>query len=125
MSKKSIRHKLPFVCQFSVWLKIRRNFPKTVNDVQSFVSELVKELKLTPVTDCYHQFQPGGITYMMILSESHLAVHTWPESEAVHLDLVCCQPISQEQLVQAFNIVLENYNLEIVVILPIYVGFAF
>lgn len=34
--------------------------------------------------------QPGGVTGMLLLAESHLAVHTWPERNAVTLDVYVC-----------------------------------
>ncbi|HWS27726.1 MAG TPA: adenosylmethionine decarboxylase [Xanthomonadales bacterium] len=49
---------------------------------------------LTPVGQLFHQFgsaaQPAGATGAVILAESHLAVHTWPELNAVTLDLYVC-----------------------------------
>ncbi len=49
---------------------------------------------LTPVAQAFHQFmdgdQPAGATGAVILAESHLAVHTWPELKAVTLDLYVC-----------------------------------
>lgn len=34
--------------------------------------------------------QPGGVTGMLLLAESHLAVHTWPERGGVTLDVYVC-----------------------------------
>ena len=49
---------------------------------------------LTPVGQVFHQFgsetDPAGATGAVILAESHLAVHTWPELCAVTLDLYVC-----------------------------------
>lgn len=49
---------------------------------------------LTPVGELFHQFEnagtPAGATGAVILAESHLAVHTWPELAAVTLDLYVC-----------------------------------
>jgi S-adenosylmethionine decarboxylase proenzyme len=49
---------------------------------------------LTPVGQVFHQFgsaaEPAGATGAVILAESHLAVHTWPEANAVTLDLYVC-----------------------------------
>ena len=49
---------------------------------------------LTPVGQVFHQFgsaaEPAGATGAVILAESHLAVHTWPELSAVTLDLYVC-----------------------------------
>ena len=50
---------------------------------------------LTLVDEKWHPFppyngQPGGVTGMLLLAESHLAVHTWPERRAVTLDVYVC-----------------------------------
>lgn len=50
---------------------------------------------LTVVGEHWHKFppylgEPGGVTGMLLLAESHLAVHTWPERDAVTLDLYVC-----------------------------------
>ncbi len=46
---------------------------------------------LTAVGECFHVFDaPGGVTGMLLLAESHLAVHTWPESGSVTLDVFVC-----------------------------------
>ncbi len=37
-----------------------------------------------------HQGEPGGVTGMLLLAESHLAVHTWPERSGVTLDVYVC-----------------------------------
>ena len=37
-----------------------------------------------------YQGQPGGVTGMLLLAESHLAVHTWPETLGVTLDVYVC-----------------------------------
>ena len=59
---------------------------------------------LTPVGQIFHQFgsdaQPAGATGAVILAESHLAVHTWPELNAVTLDLYVCN-FSQDNSVAA------------------------
>jgi S-adenosylmethionine decarboxylase len=46
---------------------------------------------LTPVGELFHAFAaPGGVTGMVLLAESHLAVHTWPERGVVTLDVFVC-----------------------------------
>lgn len=42
------------------------------------------------VGQVFHQFHPCGVTGAVILSESHLTVHTWPESSFVALDVYVC-----------------------------------
>ncbi|GMV45602.1 MAG: hypothetical protein AMXMBFR66_10000 [Pseudomonadota bacterium] len=46
---------------------------------------------LAPVGELFHRFgAPGGVTGMVLLAESHLALHTWPELAAVTLDVYVC-----------------------------------
>jgi S-adenosylmethionine decarboxylase len=46
---------------------------------------------LQAVGELFHPFPaPGGVTGMVLLAESHLAVHTWPELGAVTLDVYVC-----------------------------------
>jgi len=51
---------------------------------------------LTPVGELFHRFalangeSPSGVTGVVLLAESHLAVHTWPELGAVTLDVYVC-----------------------------------
>lgn len=49
---------------------------------------------LTGVAELFHRFDPAdaqsGITGVILLAESHLAVHTWPELGGVTLDVYVC-----------------------------------
>ena len=45
---------------------------------------------LTIVGDCFHQFEPQGVTGTVLLAESHLAIHTWPEHGFVTIDVYVC-----------------------------------
>ena len=40
--------------------------------------------------EVFHQFQPQGVTGTVLLAESHLAIHTWPEEGFVTVDLYVC-----------------------------------
>lgn len=52
---------------------------------------LVESAGLTTVGQCFHQFgEGGGVTGVVVLAESHLSVHTWPEAGFVTLDVYVC-----------------------------------
>ena len=38
----------------------------------------------------FHQFDPMGCTGILLLSESHIAIHTWPEDRAAVLTFLTC-----------------------------------
>ena len=51
----------------------------------------VAEQGLNAVGEVFHRFAPpGGVTGVVLLAESHLALHTWPERAAVTLDVFVC-----------------------------------
>jgi len=45
---------------------------------------------LTVVGDSFHQFEPQGVTGTVLLAESHIAIHTWPEAGFVSVDVYVC-----------------------------------
>ncbi len=53
--------------------------------------QAVRDAGLQAVSDVFHAFAPpGGVTGVVLLAESHLALHTWPELNAVTLDVYVC-----------------------------------
>ena len=55
----------------------------------------VRTAGLTAVAERFHGFppqdgEPRGVTGVVLLAESHVAVHTWPELAAVTLDVYVC-----------------------------------
>ncbi len=71
--------------------------------------QIVEELALKATSaPLFHQFPPpGGITGMLLLMESHLTCHTFPESGLCALNLYCCRPRPEwpwaERLAQALG----------------------
>jgi S-adenosylmethionine decarboxylase proenzyme len=59
--------------------------------LRSLCLQAVADVGLRPVGELFHPFPaPGGVTGVVLLAESHLAVHTWPELGAVTLDVYVC-----------------------------------
>src|SRR5689334_3564088 len=49
-----------------------------------------RESGLTVVGERFFQFEPQGVTGTVLLAESHIAIHTWPESGFVTVDVYVC-----------------------------------
>ena len=60
-------------------------------DLRQLCLQAVADSGLQAVGELFHTFPaPGGVTGVVLLAESHLAVHTWPELGAVTLDVYVC-----------------------------------
>jgi S-adenosylmethionine decarboxylase proenzyme len=44
----------------------------------------------TPIHDFVHAFTPHGVTGIVVIAESHFAIHTWPEYGFAAVDLFTC-----------------------------------
>lgn len=51
------------------------------------------------LSDSHHVFPNGAVTLVLILAESHLAIHTWPEEHLIAVDLFSCGAIDGERVI--------------------------
>ena len=69
--------------------------PEALCDVErlrSLFGRIVEDLRLHVIDARWHEFpSPGGITGFALLSESHLACHTYPEFGLATINLYCCR----------------------------------
>ena len=65
-----------------------------VDTLAAIFSAAIRELDLHPLHEpAWHVFpSPGGITGFVMLTESHLACHTYPEFGIATFNLYCCRP---------------------------------
>ena len=52
--------------------------------------QMVEASGLTTMDATFHQFEGSGFTGTVVLAESHLAIHTWPERQGLTLDIYVC-----------------------------------
>ena len=45
---------------------------------------------ITILGDKFHKFEPHGVSGVILLSESHVSIHTWPEEGYAALDIFTC-----------------------------------
>ena len=64
---------------------------RDADGLREFCLAAVAAAGLTPVGSLFHRFEgAAGITGVVLLAESHLAVHTWPERDAATFDIYVC-----------------------------------
>jgi S-adenosylmethionine decarboxylase len=54
---------------------------------RNFISEQIVQCNLSKVGEVYHNFENGGYTAIVCLTESHLSIHTWPERNYLTFDI--------------------------------------
>ncbi|EDP75254.1 adenosylmethionine decarboxylase [Hydrogenivirga sp. 128-5-R1-1] len=61
-----------------------------VEDIRNLLETAVKVADLTKISSHYYQFQPHGATGVVLLAESHISIHTWPEHGLATVDVYTC-----------------------------------
>jgi S-adenosylmethionine decarboxylase proenzyme len=51
----------------------------------------------TIVTHSFHHFSPHGVSGAVIIAESHLAIHTWPEHQFAAVDFFSCGDVDMDR----------------------------
>ena len=54
---------------------------------KEFITHQIVNFDLTQIGEVYHNFENGGYTAVVCLTESHLSVHTWPENKFATFDI--------------------------------------
>lgn len=85
-------------------------FDNSIEKIEEAVQSIVADMDLNVVKKLKHMFSPQGITLVYILSESHLIIHTWPESRMIHVDLVTCSPRSEKEFESSLKHAFVDFN---------------
>ncbi|HOI43872.1 MAG TPA: adenosylmethionine decarboxylase, partial [Elusimicrobiales bacterium] len=49
-----------------------------VDEVQEAMVKAARAAKATIIDSVFHHFQPHGVSGVVVIAESHFAIHTWP-----------------------------------------------
>ena len=64
-------------------------------DIMKKATEEIVSLTATEILNiAYHKFDPSGVTFVALLSTSHISYHTFPEINFISFDYFTCGPIS-------------------------------
>jgi S-adenosylmethionine decarboxylase proenzyme len=67
--------------------------PHIMNDVVAIERDMVgaaQKAGATVINSTFHHFSPYGVSGVVVIQESHLAIHTWPEYGYAAVDLFTC-----------------------------------
>ena len=61
-----------------------------VDYISGAMNEAARISGATVVGSEFHEFEPWGVSGVVVISESHLSIHTWPEYKYAAVDLFTC-----------------------------------
>lgn len=59
-------------------------------EIEKILIGAAKKANNTPLEVAIHKFSPQGITGVILLAESHIALHSWPEINYLAIDVFTC-----------------------------------
>ncbi|KZX82589.1 S-adenosylmethionine decarboxylase proenzyme, partial [Oleiphilus sp. HI0009] len=71
-----------------------------LNYIKKCMTESAEKANATIVNSTFKAFDPQGVTGVVVLEESHISIHTWPEKEYASLDFYTCgnaEPVNAKQ----------------------------
>ena len=73
---------------------------KRVGGVRRAMLEAARRANGTIVKAVFHAFSPWGVSGVVVIAESHLTIHTWPEHGYAAVDVFSCSPKLQQSEVR-------------------------
>ena len=58
--------------------------------IRQYMLEAARHAGATVISDTFHQFKPDGISGVVVIAESHISIHTWPEYRYAAVDVFTC-----------------------------------
>jgi S-adenosylmethionine decarboxylase len=66
------------------------SFLNNITYLEKLCKKAALDADMEVLNSYFHQFQPQGVTGLLVLSTSHLSIHTWPEERYASLDFYTC-----------------------------------
>lgn len=70
----------------------------TQRQAYALLTTIALDLGYTILGKKGHTFSSDGVTAVLVLSESHISLHTWPETRFAVIEMVTCKPFGKAEL---------------------------
>jgi S-adenosylmethionine decarboxylase proenzyme len=70
--------------------------------VKTSMLEAARRAGATVVNTVFHEFSPHGVSGVVVIAESHLAIHTWPEHRYAAVDIFTCGDVLEPKVAADF-----------------------
>ncbi len=72
-----------------------------VEVIKTILIEVADSINTNVIDSSFHEFSPCGVSGVLIISESHIAIHTWPELGFAAVDVFTCGDRLNPDLIQS------------------------
>ncbi|PWJ42350.1 adenosylmethionine decarboxylase [Sediminitomix flava] len=79
-----------------------KNLINDVEKVEQLMIQAAEKANTTIVKSVFHRFSPHGVSGVVVIQESHLAIHTWPEYGYASIDFFTCGDVSSPKIACEF-----------------------
>jgi len=70
--------------------------------IREAMLDAAKRANATIVADVFHRFNPHGISGVVVIAESHVAIHTWPEHRCASVDVFSCSDKMNISVIESY-----------------------
>ena len=76
--------------------------------LEKILVDVVNRVGATLINTTFHKFSPYGVSGVVVIAESHITIHTWPEHSYAAIDVFTCDEKIDYNLVE--SIVVKEFN---------------
>jgi S-adenosylmethionine decarboxylase len=83
-------------------LQVKGDFKNSVNVWHEFITVINSLPGVMVINAISHNFPGGGFSGLILIGESHAAIHTWPELDLAWVELATCGDPKSIEMFQAY-----------------------
>ena len=69
----------------------RRDLLNDEKILSKILEDVAKKINMVLIKSVSHKFNPHGVSPVLLVKESHIAVHSWPELNILDVEIVTCK----------------------------------
>ena len=73
-----------------------------VSQIESILLEATRRSQASIISHNFHKFSPHGVSGTVVIAESHVAIHTWPEYGYAAVDIFTCGETIDPWIIQEY-----------------------
>ncbi|MDF4222475.1 adenosylmethionine decarboxylase [Maribacter sp. M208] len=81
--------------------------------IKESLHTITATLNLEELNEAFKQFEPIGVTGFILLAESHISIHTWPEHNYAAVDVFSCKEFDANVVTGLLKKLFESNKIEL------------